>query len=98
MVAFAFSTLWALYATALLTAGVVLRSKDLRVLAVVLFGLTVGKMAFSDLWLLETGQRLIGFIGIGGLLLGCSLMFHRFKGLLLDEPASSSAPVVEAGL
>lgn len=83
VVQFAYSTIWALYGAALLVLGVAFRSRLTRVVAVVALGLTVAKMALQDLWMLETLQRVIGFIGIGTLLLVCSLTFHRFKALLV---------------
>ena len=76
---FALSGLWALYAGALLIVGIVVGSHTCRILSVSLFGLTVAKMALMDLWSLPTGQRLVGFVGIGVLLLGCSLMYHQLK-------------------
>ena len=82
---FALSGLWAVYAGGLLAAGIGMRSGACRVLSVVLFGLTILKMSVTDLWLLPTFQRLLGFGGIGILLIACSLMYHRFKAFLLEE-------------
>lgn len=62
--------------------GIALRSQGARMVALVLFGVTLVKMSLHDLWLLDTLQRLIGFVGIGVLLLSCSLMYHRFKPVL----------------
>jgi uncharacterized membrane protein len=80
---FALSAIWGVYAGGTLFVGVGIRSRSLRLLAVALFGLVIVKMAAHDLWLLDTLQRLIGFVGIGVLLLACSLMYHRFKAFLL---------------
>ncbi len=86
-VQFAYSTIWALYGAVLLVLGIAFRSRLTRVVAVVALGLTIAKMALQDLWMLETLQRVIGFIGIGTLLLVCSLTFHRFKALLVAPEA-----------
>ena len=84
---FALSAAWALYAGGLLMAGVGLRSRTCRVLSVALFGLTLVKMTITDLWLLPELQRLVGFAGIGTLLIVCSMTYHRFKAfLLIDTP------------
>ena len=80
---FGLSGVWALYAGALLMFGLFMRSRPARVMALVLFGVTLVKMAVHDLWLLDTLQRLIGFVGMGVLLLACSLTYHRFRSLLL---------------
>lgn len=80
---FGLSAVWALYAGALVMVGIVFRSRPARLMSVILFGVTLTKMATHDLWLLDTLQRLIGFGGIGVLLLGCSLLYHRFRTILL---------------
>ena len=85
-VPFAISAIWGLYAGVLLVAGVALRSRTCRILSVCLFGLTLVKMIISDLWLLPQLQRLIGFIGIGALLIVCSLTYQRFKTFVLERP------------
>jgi uncharacterized membrane protein len=77
---FGLSGLWALYASALLAAGIYLRARNIRMISLMVFGVTLAKMALHDLWLLDTLQRLLGFVGIGVLLLACSLMYHRFEG------------------
>lgn len=85
---FGLSGAWALYAAGLLVAGIGCRSYGARMMSLALFGLTLSKMGVHDLWLLDTLQRLIGFVGMGILLLGCSLMYHRFKTFLLPDPAT----------
>lgn len=76
---FGLSGVWALYAGSLLAVGIFFRVRPARLMSLVLFGVTILKMATHDLWLLDTLQRLIGFAGIGALLLACSLMYHRFR-------------------
>jgi uncharacterized membrane protein len=39
-------------------------------------------MAINDLWLLDTALRTVAFIGLGVLLLGCSLLYHRFRDVI----------------
>ena len=80
---FGLSGVWGLYASILLGVGIYFRARQARMLSLVLFGVTLGKMALHDLWLLDTLQRLIGFVGIGVLLLTCSLMYHRFREWVL---------------
>lgn len=88
---FGLSGVWGLYAAALLTVGIVLRARQARLMSLVLFGVTVTKMAIHDLWLLDTLQRLIGFVGIGVLLLACSLLYHRFREWLMADISRGGA-------
>jgi len=76
---FWYSAIWGTYASILLAVGIVRRLHGARTLALVIFAVTLWKMAANDLWLLPTGLRTIAFIGLGVLLLGCSLLYHRFK-------------------
>ena len=86
---FGLSGIWALYASAQLAVGIYFRSRLARLMSLWLFGLTLVKMTINDLWLLDTLQRLIGFVGIGVLLLACSLLYHRFKEWIFPRDAIS---------
>jgi uncharacterized membrane protein len=44
-------------------------------------------MLVVDLWTLSTGERVLAFIGVGCLLLACSLMYHRFKDMIFGAVA-----------
>lgn len=81
---FTLSAIWAIYAGVLLTVGVATRQRWARLAALALFGVTVAKMVLIDLWTLSTGERVLAFIGLGALLLACSLMYHRFKHMIFD--------------
>lgn len=85
---FGLSGVWGLYAAGALGVGILLRTRPIRMLGVVLFSVTLAKMALHDLWLLDSLQRLMGFVGIGVLLLGCSLMYHRFRDHLFPSVQS----------
>jgi len=89
---FGLSGVWGLYAAALLGAGILLRVRVVRLMSLGLFGVTIMKMALHDLWLLDTLQRLIGFLGIGVLLLASSLLYHRFREWVLLEDRTDGAP------
>jgi len=81
---FSLSTIWGCYAGILLAVGVATRQRWARLAALGLFAVTVAKMLVIDLWTLSTGQRVLAFIGIGCLLLACSLMYHRFKDMMKE--------------
>lgn len=82
---FTLSAIWGLYATTALVAGVMARRRTARLFAIGLFGVVIVKMGLSDLWTLPTGYRFIGFIGLGTILLACSLMYNRFREMILGE-------------
>lgn len=84
VVQFSFTAIWGLYAGLLLTVGIVSRRRGLRLLAITIFGLTAAKMAVVDLWLLDPLHRTIAFTGLGLLLLLGSLLYHRFRDLILE--------------
>jgi uncharacterized membrane protein len=81
---FTLSIIWGCYAGVLLTVGVVTRQRWARLAALGLFAVTVAKMFLLDLWTLSTGERVLAFIGVGCLLLACSLMYHRFRDSILE--------------
>jgi len=87
---FTLSALWAVYAIGMMAFGVAVRNRSARLMATALFGVVIAKMVLSDLWELETAYRFIGFSAIGAILLAVSLMYHRFRTLILgDEPTPS---------
>ncbi|HEX2030189.1 MAG TPA: DUF2339 domain-containing protein [Actinomycetota bacterium] len=81
---FAYTAIWALYAGGLLAVGVAARLPRARLFAVSLFGITLGKLVLVDLWRLEPLHRTLAFTGLGVLLLVGSVMYHRFRHLILE--------------
>lgn len=84
---FTLTAMWAVYAGALVAVGVARRSRLSRWLGVGLFGATILKLVLSDVWLLSTGYRTLVFVGVGALLLACSLLYSRFKDVVLRTAA-----------
>ena len=78
----AYTGILGVYAGVLLTIGVVFRLRGARAFALGVFALTIAKMVTADIWILPTEYRTIGFIGIGVVLLACSLLYHRFREML----------------
>ena len=94
-VQFALTSLWAVYGAAMLSAGFAVRAKWARMAGVGLLAVTVGKLALYDLWLLRTSYRIIAFVGLGAILLVCSVLYQRFRDLVTaddDEPQPAPAP------
>ncbi|HEU4868889.1 MAG TPA: DUF2339 domain-containing protein [Actinomycetota bacterium] len=93
---FTLSTVWTLYAAGLLAYGIGRRARWARLFSVSLFGLVIAKLVLADVWLLETPLRIASLMGLGLVLLLCSLGYHRFRALILGPddptpPAASSA-------
>lgn len=80
---FTYSAIWALYAAAVLAAGIVWRVRWARLLAVALFAVVAAKLVVADLWLLQPLHRMVGFTGLGLLLLLGSLLYHRFRDVVV---------------
>jgi len=73
---------YALYALALLGAGIRRRSKLLRVLALAILGGTIAKVMLLDLSQLEAIWRILSFVGLGMLLLVASLLYYKFRHVI----------------
>jgi len=76
------SILMAVYASALVVAGVALRSALNRILGLGLFALVIVKLYLLDVWSLSRGFRITAFLALGGLLLLVSYLYSRFKPVL----------------
>jgi uncharacterized membrane protein len=83
------SILMAVYAVALVVAGVALRSTLNRILGLGLIALVIVKLYLLDVWSLSRGFRITAFLALGGLLL-VSYLYSRFKPALekLWKPAA----------
>lgn len=73
------SILMAVYAAALVVAGVALRSTVNRILGLGLMALVIAKLYLLDVWSLSRGFRITAFLALGGLLLLVSYLYSRFK-------------------
>ena len=75
---------WSAYAAVLLTAGVLGRRPRARLVALGIFVVTICKVVVVDLWLLSGPHRVFAFGALGVLLLACSLLYHRFRAIILE--------------
>jgi uncharacterized membrane protein len=85
---FAWSALWMLYGAALMIVGFVRSNAFLRWLALILLGLTVGKVFLYDLSTLERVYRILSFIALGVLLLAVSYAYQTAR-----HPERSEGPL-----
>ena len=75
----AVSVLWTVFATAMLSAGIALRSLPLFYTAYGIFALTAGKVVLVDLATLPTFYRMLSFLALGALLLAGAWLNLRFR-------------------
>jgi uncharacterized membrane protein len=80
----ALSVLWTAFATALLAAGLALRSRVLFHAAYALFGVTALKVVMVDLATLPTLYRMFSFLALGVLLLAGAWLNLRFRERLVE--------------
>jgi uncharacterized membrane protein len=85
------SVIWAIYGGVMLTVGIIRRNRLLRVMALVLIGITIAKVFIFDLASLERIYRVIAFIVLGIILLAGSFLYQRLRRLTMDEEAAESA-------
>jgi hypothetical protein len=79
----AFSIFFSLYAIVCVTLGFTVRTAGLRYSGLVLFALTLVKIAVLDLSRASTGYRFMSFIGLGALLLITSVLYGKLSPRLL---------------
>ncbi|MFN8009263.1 MAG: DUF2339 domain-containing protein [Terriglobia bacterium] len=75
----AISALWGVYSILLVSIGILARFRSIRVMAIVLFALTILKVFLSDLQQMEKLYRIVASIGLGLLLLGVSMMYQKYR-------------------
>ncbi|HEX2195402.1 MAG TPA: DUF2339 domain-containing protein [Actinomycetota bacterium] len=88
---FSLAGIWGVYAAVLLAVGIAARIAGARFLALGIFALTGLKLVLHDVWMLDTLYRTIVFMGLGGIFLACSVMYHRFRDLVVEDRTPSSA-------
>ena len=61
------------------------RFKSLRVLALIIFGITLIKLFIYDIRNIPPGGKIAAFILLGVLLLVISFMYQRLKKIIIDD-------------
>jgi uncharacterized membrane protein len=75
----AISAFWAVYSILLVILGILKKYRPIRLLAIILFGVTILKVFLLDLSDLEKIYRIISFIGLGIILLAVSFMYQKYR-------------------
>ncbi|MDH7444363.1 DUF2339 domain-containing protein [Aquimarina sp. 2201CG14-23] len=79
------SILWGLYALLLIALGFWKKTKHIRVIAFILFGITLIKLFLYDIAHLNTISKTIVFVSLGVLLLIISFLYNKYKHIIADE-------------
>ncbi len=79
------SILWGVYSLGLIVLGISKDKKYLRVLAIVLFGITLVKLFLYDISELSTIAKTIVFVSLGILLLIISFLYTKYKHLISND-------------
>jgi len=84
------SGLWLIYGIALMVVGFARRGRGIRLLSMILLGISILKIFVYDLSFLETLYRIFSFIGLGVILLAASFLYQKYKAVILEIPESRS--------
>jgi len=79
------SGIWVVYSMILIGLGIYRRHKLLRVMAIIVFGITIFKVFLYDLSFLKGMYRISSFIGLGIVLMLVSFLYQKYKGFLDDR-------------
>lgn len=79
------SILWGCYSLLLVSLGIWKSRKELRYMAIGLFGITLAKLFFYDIADLGTIAKTIVFVSLGILLLIISFLYNKYKGQITDD-------------
>lgn len=91
------SVVWTIYGGVMLTVGIARRSKLLRIMALLLLGLTIFKVFVFDLSSLERLYRIISFIVLGLILLTVSFLYQRYRQRMAELIGDGEAEAPVAG-
>jgi hypothetical protein len=80
---FAYSAILILYSMITTAAGFAFKIRYLRLFSFVLFLVSIIKVFFFDLSILERGYRIMSFVLLGLILLGVSYLYQRYKYIIL---------------
>ena len=79
------SIIWGLSSFVIIWLGMKFRFKSLRVLALIIFGITLIKLFIYDIRNIPPGGKIAAFILLGVLLLVISFMYQRLKKIIIDD-------------
>ncbi|MDH3251883.1 MAG: DUF2339 domain-containing protein [Ignavibacteria bacterium] len=82
------SGVWAIYSMVLIGIGFARKNKQVRILAMVLFGITIFKVFLYDLSFLQGFYRITSLFLLGLILLLVSFLYQKYKGIIDEQSAN----------
>ena len=79
------SILWGAYSLFMIALGIWKKKKYLRIIAIIIFAVTLIKLFFYDVADLETIPKTILFVSLGILLLIISFLYNKYKYIISDD-------------
>jgi uncharacterized membrane protein len=77
------SGIWIIYSIVMMIGGFWRKNRLIRIISMVIFGITILKVFIYDLSFLDTLYRIFSFITLGLILLLASYLYQRFKNVIL---------------
>lgn len=77
--ALSITLVWLAYALATLIGGIYYRSATVRILALLLFAVTAGKVFLYDVWHVSAAWKTVAFIALGVALMLVSFFYRRYR-------------------
>ena len=81
----AFSIFWSVFALSCVLSGFRFRTAGLRYFGLGLFAVTLLKVVLLDMSQVQTGYRVLSFLGLGLLLMGTSVLYGKLSPMLLRK-------------
>jgi uncharacterized membrane protein len=91
------SIFWAIFAVACVLLGFRVRAAALRFFGLALLAITLLKVVLIDMSQVQTGYRILSFMGLGAVLLGTSVLYGKFGPRLLRESEEDEESQVSVG-
>jgi len=91
----AFPVLWGVSSFVLMVFGLRKDIRELRIIALVVFFITVVKLFLIDVWDMQAGGRILSFVVLGVLLLIVSFMYQKLKLLVVEKDEAVEEPKSE---
>ena len=80
-----YAVLWGIYSFIVMIIGMQRKNKIMRILALILFAVTLFKLFAIDIRDISEAGKIIAFISLGVLLLVISFMYQKLKQLIIGE-------------
>jgi uncharacterized membrane protein len=88
-----YTVLWGIYSFIVMITGMKRKNRIMRILALILFAVTLFKLFALDIRNISEAGKIIAFISLGVLLLVISFMYQKLKQLIIGDEESAAATI-----